>query len=75
MPEDVLGDIVVCLPEIGRNSADLGHSLETELFWAVTHGLLHILGWDHDSPESLNAMEKRTMELIEKCGLEVALSG
>jgi len=74
-PEDILGDVVLCWEVIRDNSSDIGHPPETELHWAVTHGLLHILGWDHGDPESLGAMEKRTAELMIECGEEVSVGG
>lgn len=47
----VLGDIVVC-PQVAQAQAEAaGHSLEQEVQILVTHGVLHLLGFDHVSPE------------------------
>ena len=51
-----LGDIVVSVPTAARQAIEQGHSLERELQWLVSHGLLHLLGWDHPDEATLNAM-------------------
>ncbi|GAA1050412.1 rRNA maturation RNase YbeY [Arthrobacter russicus] len=50
-PAGLLGDIVIC-PQVAQEQADAGgHSLEDELLLLATHGLLHLLGFDHEEPE------------------------
>lgn len=50
-PAGLLGDIVVC-PQIAAVQADAaGHSLEQEITVLVTHGMLHLLGFDHGTPD------------------------
>ena len=51
-----LGDIIVSVPTAARQAIEQGHSLERELQWLVSHGLLHLLGWDHPDETTLNAM-------------------
>ena len=51
-----LGDIVVSVETAHRQAGEQGHSLERELRWLVSHGLLHLLGWDHPDDSSLAAM-------------------
>ena len=55
-PSIELGDIVVSLETARRQAQEQGHSLQRELRWLVSHGLLHLLGWDHPDDESLAAM-------------------
>ena len=45
-PSIELGDIVVSLETARRQAQEQGHSLQRELRWLVSHGLLHLLGWD-----------------------------
>lgn len=46
----ILGDVVLC-PEVARTqAADAGHSMEEELLLLTTHGMLHLLGFDHAEP-------------------------
>ena len=51
-----LGDIVVSLETARRQAQEHDHSLERELNWLVSHGLLHLLGWDHPDEASLQTM-------------------
>ncbi len=47
----VLGDVVLC-PEVAeRQGRDAGHGTEAELQLLCTHGVLHLLGYDHGDPE------------------------
>ena len=55
-PSIELGDIVVSLETARRQAEEQGHSLQRELRWLVSHGLLHLLGWDHPDDASLTAM-------------------
>ncbi len=58
-PAGVLGDVVLC-PEVAANQASAaGHSVAEELLLLTTHGLLHLLGFDHAEP----AEEKEMFEL------------
>ena len=50
-PAGVLGDVVLC-PEVAQAQAEkAGHSTQEELLLLTTHGLLHLLGYDHAEPE------------------------
>lgn len=51
-----LGDLVISVETAYRQAQQQGHSLQTELAWLATHGLLHLLGWDHPDEESLREM-------------------
>jgi probable rRNA maturation factor len=59
-----LGDIVISLETAARQAAEHGHSLQQELLFLATHGLLHLLGWDHPDDASLTAMLARQDRLI-----------
>lgn len=54
---NLLGDVVISLPQAARQASQAGHSLEHELTLLVIHGLLHLLGYDHER----SAREKRRM--------------
>ena len=51
-----LGDIFVSVPTAQRQADEHHHDLVQELRWLVSHGLLHLLGWDHPDEESLHKM-------------------
>jgi probable rRNA maturation factor len=52
----LLGDVVLC-PEVARRqAAQAGHSFADELHLLCTHGVLHLLGYDHAEPEEEREM-------------------
>ena len=59
-----LGDIVISLETAARQAPDHGHSLVQELQFLASHGLLHLLGWDHPDDASLAAMLARQEKLL-----------
>jgi probable rRNA maturation factor len=60
MPEDgeavTLGDIVISPRFAEDQAAKAGHSTHHEIYILATHGLLHILGYDHDDVEDEEVM-------------------
>jgi probable rRNA maturation factor len=55
-PEGVLGSVVVC-PDVAEQQArTAGHSPEEEMLLLTTHGILHLLGFDHAEPEEEKEM-------------------
>lgn len=48
---DYLGDVVIAIGVANRQADEAGHSLGTELRVLALHGLLHLLGYDHDSDD------------------------
>ncbi len=69
----VLGDIVIARGVAGRQAADMRHSLRTELRVLALHGLLHLLGYDHDSPDDKGRMARVEARLRRKGGLRQGL--
>lgn len=67
----VLGDVVIAVPTAKRQAEERGHSFEAELALLITHGLLHLLGEDHDTPERKARMWKLQAEVLEGLGLAV----
>ena len=59
-----LGDIVISLETAARQAGEHGHGLVRELQFLASHGLLHLLGWDHPDPPSLEAMLARQERLL-----------
>lgn len=61
----LLGDVVLC-PEVAvRQSAEAGHSMQDELHLLCTHGILHLLGFDHGEPEEEREMFDLQRDLLE----------
>lgn len=74
MPDDapsVLGDVVVAVPTARRQAEERGHAVDAELALLITHGLLHLLGEDHDTPERKAAMWARQQDVLDALGFEV----
>jgi len=64
-----LGDIVISVERCVSQSAEYGHSFERELGFLTAHGMLHLLGWDHQTPEDEAAMMAKTEEILAGLGL------
>ncbi|MDH7601467.1 MAG: rRNA maturation RNase YbeY [Armatimonadota bacterium] len=64
--ELVLGDVVISVDTAARQAEEQGHSLEEELDLLLAHGLLHLLGYDHETPEDERRMFDRQRELVGK---------
>lgn len=52
-----LGDIVVCIPRAKKQARQAGHSFKKELAILLIHGLLHLLGYDHEKQDGAKLME------------------
>ena len=52
----LLGDVVICPQVAADQAASTGHSAEHELHLLCTHGILHLLGYDHAEPEEEKEM-------------------
>ena len=68
--EGVLGDIVLCPGVAARQAAEAGHATEEELLLLTTHGILHLLGYDHAEPD-----EEREMFELQRTLLLTFLAG
>jgi probable rRNA maturation factor len=66
-----LGDIVIARGVAVRQARDLGHSLSTELKVLALHGLLHLLGYDHERDGG--RMARAEARLRRRGGLEAGL--
>lgn len=63
--ESLLGDVVVC-PDVAEEHAQkVGYPLSRELDTLVVHGILHLLGYDHQGKEDKARMERRQRELLD----------
>lgn len=63
-PAGLLGDVVVC-PQVAEVQAEAaGHDIETEVQVLLTHGMLHLLGFDHATPEEEAEMFGLQRDLI-----------
>ena len=58
--EEILGDIIISIPKVKEQAEEYGHSYERELAYLTTHGMVHLLGYDHlDEGEQKAQMRSR----------------
>ena len=62
----LLGDLVICVPVVAREAQEQGKSLEAHWAHLVIHGLLHLLGYDHQTDGEALQMESRERELLQQ---------
>jgi len=64
-----LGDVVIAPAYVTRSAEERGVDVENELGLMVVHGILHLLGWDHQDDSQAEDMERREAELLKRVGL------
>ena len=62
-----LGEVIISYPQAVEQAREQGHSPERELALLVIHGMLHLLGYDHEEPEEESKMREKEKGLLEKC--------
>ena len=64
-----IGDILISIPYATRSAEKAGHPLESEVQLLVVHGVLHLLGHDHEEAEEKAKMWKAQAEILGSLGL------
>jgi probable rRNA maturation factor len=60
-----LGDIVISVDQARRQAADENHSIATEVRYLILHGILHALGYDHETDQGeMNALELKVRATV-----------
>ncbi len=59
------GEIVISFPTALQQARDAGHDVELELLHLLTHGVLHVLGYDHETPDDARKMHAREELLLD----------
>jgi probable rRNA maturation factor len=62
--EGMLGDIVLCPSVAAKQAREAGHATEEELLLLTTHGILHLLGFDHAEPDEEKEMFELQRQLL-----------
>lgn len=70
-PDDpsTLGQVVVSYPRAVRQARDYGHSVEREVAFLFVHGLLHLLGYDHQRRADEQRMRERQEAILSSLGI------
>jgi rRNA maturation RNase YbeY len=63
-----LGDLVICAPVISREAREQRKSFDAHWAHIVVHGVLHLLGYDHESEEQAQTMEDRERKILAGLG-------
>jgi len=63
-----LGDVVISVETARRNARQEGHSTLSEIRWLILHGVLHLLGYDHETDRG--EMTRLELALRERLGIE-----
>lgn len=66
----LLGDIYISVDRAIEQAKEYNHSLKRELCFLSTHGVLHLLGYDHQTKEDEEEMFTKQKELLEKYGIQ-----
>ena len=67
-----LGEVVISLPQAEAQAAEYGHPLKKELARLLIHGIMHLLGFDHEVEADADIMEDRELQILKL--LEPSLS-
>ena len=73
LPKDrkiVLGDVIICTDQALLQADEFGHSPERELVYLLTHGVLHLLGYDHAGEKEKEAMREAEEKIMKAIDLE-----
>jgi probable rRNA maturation factor len=60
-----LGEVVISYPQAVQQAQEQGHGVAQELALLIVHGILHLLGYDHELPEEEQQMKARENEILE----------
>ena len=65
----LLGDLVICAPVVAREAVEQQKALNAHYAHLTVHGVLHLLGWDHEDAREADAMEQLERQILAGIGL------
>ena len=63
-----LGDLAICAPVVAREAKEQGKPAQAHWAHMVVHGVLHLLGFDHENDRDAGVMEAREMKILAQFG-------
>lgn len=66
----ILGDIVLCVPVVLREAAEQGKRVQNHFAHLTVHGVLHLLGFDHEDERDAEAMELLERHILASLGIQ-----
>jgi probable rRNA maturation factor len=67
--ELLLGDIMISVDRVFSQAEEYGHSVKREFCFLVAHSMLHLLGYDHMTPQEAEVMEGKQAKALEELGI------
>lgn len=67
---EVIGDIIISIDRVEEQAEEYGHSVSREFYYVLTHGILHLLGYDHMEESDKKEMRTKEEELLAAYGHE-----
>ncbi len=67
-PVEIVGDIIISIDKVREQAKEFGHTDKREFYYLLTHGMLHILGYDHiieDEKKVMREKEERYLSAYE----------
>lgn len=68
--EELLGDIIISCEKAKYQAEEYGHSFNREIGYLAVHGILHLLGYDHETEEEKRKMRQKEEEVLLALGLK-----
>jgi probable rRNA maturation factor len=66
--ELILGDLAICAPVVAREAREQGKTLQAHWAHMVVHGVLHLLGYDHENDRDAHDMESIEIRILQQFG-------
>ncbi len=66
-----LGDVIISLPRAASQAESAGHPLQNEVQLLIIHGILHLLGHDHATPEMKSEMWQLQAGLLDRLAIKI----
>lgn len=67
--ELLLGDIMISVDKVFAQAEEYNHSVKREFCFLIAHSMLHLLGYDHMTPEEASVMEGKQAKALEELGI------
>ena len=67
--EALLGDIIISVPKVIEQADAFGHTIRREFAFLIVHSVLHLLGYDHMTPEDAAFMEDKQTNILKKMNI------
>ncbi len=72
---EILGDVIISLPKAKQQANFYKHSFEVEMLFLVSHGVLHLLGYEHDEEDDMLEMQNKQKNTLRSLGYDLTELG